>query len=171
MGVCAAYGAYLLHVQQRAEPTVGVRVTDDQVHESQPLTHWSFGDLSGRERHMSEWAGNLIVVNFWATWCPPCRKEIPGFITLQERYAGDRVQFIGIALDRTEAVRDYAEEAGINYPLLIGEETVAWYMRALGNTIGALPFSAVISRDGRVLATHHGEWAAEEIDGVIRAAL
>ncbi len=120
---------------------------------------------------MSEWAGDLVVVNFWATWCAPCRKEIPGFITLQERYAGERVQFVGIALDQLDAVRGYAEEEGINYPLLIGEEAVFQYMRALGNTIGALPFSAIIGRDGRVLTTHQGEWARDAVDGAIREAL
>lgn len=120
---------------------------------------------------MSEWAGEVLLINFWATWCSPCRKEIPSFIVLQERYAGERVQFVGIALDRVDAVRNYAAEQGINYPLLIGEQNVAEYMRALGNTIGALPFSALISRDGRVLATHQGEWAAEDVEDAIRAAL
>ncbi|HJP36031.1 MAG TPA: TlpA disulfide reductase family protein [Gammaproteobacteria bacterium] len=168
---CAAYAGYLFHAHRRAGPTVEAPVMAAPELDSRPLTHWSFDDLSGRERHMSEWAGDLVVVNFWATWCAPCRKEIPGFITLQERYAGERVQFVGIALDQLDAVRGYAEEEGINYPLLIGEEAVFQYMRALGNTIGALPFSAIIGRDGRVLTTHQGEWARDAVDGAIREAL
>ncbi len=120
---------------------------------------------------MSEWAGELLVVNFWATWCAPCRREIPAFIALQDRYADQHVQFIGIAFDHAEAVRAYADEQKINYPVLIGEDGVARYMRALGNTIGALPFSAVISRDGRILQTHQGEWSEEAVDDIIRAAL
>lgn len=172
LAIGAGYGAYHLSTQRRDQPTVGgAPIAAVAALEGQTLSYWSFDDLDGQQRHMSEWAGDLIVVNFWATWCAPCRKEIPGFIALQDRYAGARVQFIGIAFDRVEAVRPYAEEQGMNYPVLIGEEAVAQYMRALGNGIGALPFSAIIARDGRVLETHQGEWAEDDVDGAIRAAL
>jgi thiol-disulfide isomerase/thioredoxin len=169
--VCATYAGYLLNTRWRVQPAAGLPPATVPVHEIRPLENWSFDDMNGQERPMSEWSGDLIVVNFWATWCAPCRKEIPGFIVLQDRYAGDRVQFIGIAFDRVEAVRPYAEEQGINYPILIGEEAVARYMRVLGNTIGALPFSAIIGRDGRVLQTHQGAWTEDAVDSAIRAAL
>lgn len=170
--VCGGYAGYLLNAKQRAAslasapPVPAAAPVNDH-----SLAYWSFEDMDGQERHMSEWAGKLLVVNFWATWCPPCRKEIPGFITLQNNYDNDTVQFIGIALDRADAVREYAAEQGINYPLLIGEDAVAEYMRALGNTIGALPFSAVIGPDGRVIETHQGEWSQDDVDRVIRASL
>ena len=170
LAVCAGYAGYLLQTQHSTrEPTAAATATPAPL-TAEPLTHWSFDDLNGRERHMSEWAGKTLVVNFWATWCPPCRKEIPAFIALQERYAADGVQFVGIALDRVDAVREYAKEHGMNYPVLVGETAVADYMRALGNTIGALPFSVLIGRDGTILETHQGEWHEAEVEAALQAA-
>lgn len=169
LAICAGYAGYLLQSQQRApDPSPGTAAAVTPV-TAEPLTHWSFNDLDGRERHMSEWAGKVLVVNFWATWCPPCRKEIPAFIALQERHAADGVQFVGIALDRVDAVREYATTTGMNYPVLVGETAVADYMRALGNTIGALPFSVLIGRDGTILETHQGEWHEADVERALGA--
>ena len=137
----------------------------------QALAGWSFADIDGNQRALSEWAENIVVLNFWATWCPPCLKEIPIFITMQTRFGDQGVQFIGIALDQVDAVRQFAANTGVNYPLLLGEEKVTDYMRGLGNNIGALPFSALISRDGEVLAIHHGEWSEADLSAAIEAAL
>ncbi len=167
LAVCVGYLGYIVKTQN-VNTTAAAAVAPLAGLEEHSLTHWSFTDLKGQERHMSEWAGDLLVVNFWATWCLPCRKEIPGFMALQDRYAGESVQFIGIAFDHMDAVKAYAEELNINYPLLVGEDSVAEYMRALGNTIGALPFSAIIDKDGKVVKTHQGEWAEDDVAKVIK---
>jgi len=174
VAICAAYAGYLLNEKHRTgRPTVPIVTTTPAPAPASDdaLSYWSFSDLEGRERHMSEWAGQLVVVNFWATWCPPCRKEIPAFIDLQQRFSDREVRFVGIALDRVEAVTEYAAKQGMNYPVLVGEENVSNYMRALGNTIGALPYSALIGRDGRVIATHQGEWHEPDVEAALNAAL
>ena len=123
---------------------------------------WSFADVDGQPQPLSRWAGRLVVLNFWATWCPPCLKEIPAFVELQQRLGPRGVQFVGIALDQVEAVKPFLIQHALNYPVLLGDQDVARFMTTLGNQIGALPYSVVVGRDGKVLTVHQGEWPAEE---------
>lgn len=129
---------------------------------NKPLWVWSFNDLDGVTRQLNEWQGPLLVINFWATWCPPCLKEIPSFTKLQTRFGSDRVQFLGVAYDHLEAVQEFVAKQPINYPVLMGGDDVAVFMRELGNKIGALPFTAVVDSTGKVLATQQGEWHENE---------
>lgn len=93
--------------------------------------------------------GKVVVVNFWATWCPPCRAEMPAFIRMQEKYRNRGVVFVGIALDRRDAVLDFVQSMGVNYPVLIGGIEGAQAARAAGNRSGGLPFTVVLDRQGR----------------------
>ena len=138
------------------------------ISEPETLLDWSFLDLHGDSISLERWRGKLLVVNFWATWCPPCLREIPAFIELQRRYAADGVQFVGIALDQTEAVASFASEKVMNYPVLVGHDDVIRFMQSLGNGIGGLPYTAVIDVNGELLTTHQGEW---ELDVAERALL
>ena len=113
-------------------------------------------DPQGVRRGISEWDGKLVVMNFWATWCPPCLHEIPMFITLQERYAGRGVQFLGIAIDDADKVRAFAGEVGLNYPTLHGQMDAIEVMGAYGNKTGGLPYTVVIDREGFLVASHAG---------------
>ena len=81
-------------------------------------------DLDGNLRNIKEWDGKLILLNFWATWCPPCKKEIPVFIELQTAYKDQNFQIIGIAIDDEEAVAEFAKHIGINYPTLLTEDLI-----------------------------------------------
>ena len=114
-------------------------------------------DLDGELRNIKEWDGKIIFLNFWATWCPPCLKEIPEFIELQNTYGEQGFQIVGIAIDDEEAVRDYVEEVGMNYPSLVAEADGVLLAKRYGNGIGALPYTVIINRDGEISDTFRGE--------------
>lgn len=131
----------------------------------------SIADLNGTPRRLDEWRGKLVVLNFWATWCPPCLKEMPAFVRLQRRYGERGLQFVGIALDAREEAAKFVQQHGIDFPILAGEEDVARYMQRLGNTIGVLPFTVVVDRDGAVRHTHQGEWSEVEAERILTGLL
>lgn len=114
-------------------------------------------DLKGDIRNIKEWDGKIIFLNFWATWCPPCKKEIPDFIELQKAYGDQGLQFIGLALDDEAAVREYAEKVGMNYPTLIVQDEGVGLAKRYGNGIGALPYTVIINRNGEISDTFRGE--------------
>lgn len=116
-----------------------------------------FSDLSGRELALNDWDAELIVVNFWGSWCPPCRKEMPLLSRLHKKYYSRGVQFIGIALDDPVAVANYLEEQKVSYPILWGSSNVSLLMSELGNKFGSLPFTAVVDSQNNVLFTYLGE--------------
>lgn len=110
---------------------------------------FSLPSLAGERRAISEWDGQVIVVNFWATWCKPCREEIPRFVELQERFADQGVQFVGLAVERRrEPAAEFAEDYGVNYPILYGMDRVIDVQARYGNKAGTLPYTVVIDRDG-----------------------
>lgn len=125
---------------------------------------FSLPDLDGNMRSISEWDGDVLVVNFWATWCPPCRHEIPMFVEFQEEYGDQGVQFIGVAIDELQAVRDFANEHFVNYPNMIGEEDAMAIGSEWGNRVGALPYTVIVDRDGMITYTHRGEIVREEVE-------
>ena len=106
-------------------------------------------DPTGQPKSLAQWRGQVLVVNFWATWCPPCLEEIPAFIRLQERYGPRGVQFVGIAIDDTAQVMAFMQRLGMNYPVLMAQQEGLELARAAGNRMGGLPFTVVIARDGK----------------------
>ena len=132
---------------------------------------FSLTDVNGKMRHIDEWNGHVIALNFWATWCPPCRREIPEFVALQSRYADRGLQIIGIALQRPEEVQGFMQENHINYPVLAGETDVIALSRAYGNTFGALPYTVIIDRRGKIAFVKRGLLSGEVAEKVITRLL
>ena len=114
-------------------------------------------DLQGDERRISDWRGKVVLVNFWATWCAPCLREIPALQQARKEFGPRGFEVVGIAIDRQEAVRRFAEEHQIEYPVLDGEHTGMALMPLLGNDPGGLPFSVIFDRDGKIGYKHLGE--------------
>ena len=114
-------------------------------------------DLSGEPRHISEWDGNVVVLNFWATWCSPCREEIPLFTRLQREFRSAGIRFLGVAIDDPEPIRGFTQQVAMGYPTLHGMETALDVAAAYGNTRGTLPYTVVIDRDGRIVERFSGQ--------------
>jgi len=138
--------------------------------ESSTPADFSLPNLDGDIRSLKAWQGKFIVLNFWATWCPPCREEIPSFIALQEQYSSAGLQFVGIAIDDEMPVQAFAMEMGINYPILIAQTDGIDLALQYGNMSGALPFSVLINPDGKIVARHFGILKPEEIIKITKLA-
>ncbi|MFZ0581647.1 MAG: TlpA disulfide reductase family protein [Candidatus Acidiferrales bacterium] len=134
----------------------------------QPMPPFLVTDLDGNAVSTAAWKGKVVFINFWATWCPPCRAEIPVLIDLANRYK-DRLQIVGVSLDEDdpENVKKFAEHFGINYPIVMASpEIVAEY-----GGVPALPTLFVINTDGKVVQKHEGLYAPELYETEIRLLL
>lgn len=116
----------------------------------------SFSDLTDTNRRLLDWQGKVRVVNFWATWCEPCREEIPALQRVQAKFAESGLETIGISIDHADKVQQFARNMAITYPLLLGDASVIDLARALGNRAGGLPFTLVIDAQGKLLASKLG---------------
>ena len=131
----------------------------------------SLPDLQDESQAISQWRGNVMVVNFWATWCEPCRKEIPEFIELQEKFRDKGLVFVGIAVDQKEKVAAFSKEMGINYPVLVGDMKAMTLAEAAGNRLGALPFTVVIDRNGKIAGTKLGRLSRDNLESMFQPLL
>jgi peroxiredoxin len=109
-------------------------------------------NLDGKAVSLADFRGKVVVLDFWATWCLPCKREIPDFIDLQKEYGSHGVQIIGIALDQPEKVRAFARQNGMNYPILLGSDDIA--LKYGG--ISGIPTTFIIDKNGRIVSTFEG---------------
>ncbi len=131
----------------------------------------SLPDMEGKSQALAQWRGKVMVVNFWATWCPPCLKEIPEFVRMQEKLGDQGLQFVGIAVDNPVKVREFAVKYRMNYPVLIGEMDAIELARVAGNELGGLPFTVILDREGRLIGTELGGLNEQKLTAIIQPAL
>jgi len=175
ISLAAGFGYYQYTQQQQAavaDKTSPASTTKKSLSMlGQKRADFSLPDLRNNVHEIKEWDNKVILLNFWATWCPPCRKEIPAFIKLQEEFGPQGFQVIGIAIDEKEAVEDYADGMGVNYPVLIGNSTAMDISAAYGNRFGQLPYSLVIDRQGIIRFVGKRELSFDDIAEQIKPLL
>jgi len=128
---------------------------------------FSLAGLDGKTYGPGAWAGKVLVLNFWATWCPPCREEIPDLMALQAAYGERGLQIVGIAIDDPKAAHEYATRLKVNYPNLVGAWDGQRVAEDYGNRIGALPFTVIVDRHGRIAYTKPGQIARDEAEAIV----
>jgi len=134
-----------------------------------PAPDFTLQSLDGKTMRLSDFRGKAVLLNFWATWCGPCKIEMPWFVELQNQYAAQGFQIVGVAMDDAskEDISKFAKDMGVNYPILIGKESV-------GDEYGgvpALPESFLIGRDGKIVDKILGLRGKAEIEDAIKKAL
>jgi thiol-disulfide isomerase/thioredoxin len=119
-----------------------------------PAPDWELKDLNGKTVKFSDFRGHVVILDFWATWCAPCRVEIPHFVELQKQYSDKGLTVVGVSLDQqgSEVVKKFVKQFGVNYPVVIGNEKVS---EAYGG-IDGIPTTFVIDRQGLIVSRHIG---------------
>ncbi|MGH8725416.1 MAG: TlpA family protein disulfide reductase [Burkholderiales bacterium] len=126
-----------------------------------------FVDLEGRTRRLLDWQGRALLCNFWATWCAPCREEIPMLVAAKQHAAPHSIEIVGIGIDHADKVSEFVRIYKVNYPVLIGGATAIELMRTLGNRQGGLPFTVLLDRGGAVVQRWLGALTAQDLQQVL----
>ena len=137
---------------------VGSRNPGEQVDATttQQLFSQTWPDASGKPVKLEQFRGKVVVLNFWATWCPPCVEEIPEFSRVHTELQGQGVQFLGIAVDNAENVAKFVSELPASYPMLVAGTNAIELARLFGDDQSALPYTLIIDRDGHLSSRHLG---------------
>ena len=135
------------------------------------MVEFSLPDTDGKVHNINEWRGKIVVLNFWATWCPPCRAEVPLFVDTQEKFRKDGLVIVGVAIDKKQDVANFVDSYFINYPVLVSEQDNTELMARYGNRIATLPYSVVMDRKGKVIETHAGAYKKDQLYSVLNKNL
>ena len=145
--------------------------SSDTPRDATRLLALSLPDAEGKQQSLAQWRGKVMVVNFWATWCAPCREEMPEFVRIQRELGPRGLQFVGIAADQADKVDQFAKELNLNYPALIGGYGAIELSKTLGNRLSALPFTIVVDRQGMVAYTQLGPIKPDQLRSVANKLL
>ena len=164
-----AWIALASFIGYRIWPQVGAAFGIDSANVAAPA--FRLTTLDGQPLSNDALLGRVVLVNFWATWCAPCREEMPEFIKAQKDFGAQGLQIVGIAIDSADKVRPFATEIGLNYPTLIGGFGAMELSRTLGNGVMALPFTVVLDRKGGIAHTQLGILKPERLASLMRQLL
>jgi peroxiredoxin len=134
-----------------------------------PAPSWTLQNADGQTIHSSDFKGKVVILDFWATWCPPCKAEIPGFIALQKEYGKNGLAVIGVSVDEGGAavVKEFAQKIGMNYTVVLADDKTT---QAFGS-IEAIPTTFIIDREGRIVTKHLGFTEKDEFEKELKPLL
>lgn len=131
----------------------------------------SLPDIAGKLQSLQQWRGQVLVVNFWATWCPPCLEEMPELSDLQQKYRGQGLTIVGISTDDVAKMQEYARSTPVSYPLLSGDYAAMELAEKLGNDQSVLPYTVVLRRDGSIAYGRFGRLDVEALEQSLQPLL
>lgn len=172
LAVAGLIAGYFFNNWQHEQKLAETKVTPSDnavISNVRPL--FKLKDIEDKVRDVKEWDGQVLLINFWATWCPPCRREIPAFIDVQKKYQDKGFTIIGVALDEKQAVIDFTDPMGVNYPLLLAENEGIVLSKAYGNRLGVLPFTVIVDRKGNIVHRQRNELTFKQVEGMIKPLL
>lgn len=167
-----ALGGYVAYRTMLTEPDATARSEPDAVETSprieaaQTLPEFTLANLSGEQQSSHSWPDQALVINFWATWCAPCLREIPLLKEFHETQRANGITVVGIAVDRPEPVAAFAEDMTFNYPVLVGQAEGMEAAASFGVDFFALPFTVFTDHDANILGVHTGELHAEDLENL-----
>jgi len=170
ISLLAGIAGYLFSRKQHASPASQPPTASAQSSVN-TLMDIQFATSTGQWQKLAAWKGKVLVVNYWATWCPPCREEMPMFSALHEKYQANGVQFVGIGIDSVDKIREYQMSEKIAYPLLVGTLDAMRNSQSLGNTAQALPFTVLINRQGQLDTVKLGKLTEAELEARLQFLL
>ncbi|UPG85278.1 TlpA family protein disulfide reductase [Luteibacter aegosomatis] len=156
----AAAGLWVEHRRLHPPPPQGVTVADV----GDLAADATFLSLDGKARRLSDWRGKRVLLNFWASWCAPCRREMPLLSQAYDRHRGRGVAVVGVAEDTAAGVRGYLADSPVDYPVVIVDADAPGGSLSFGNTLRVLPYSVLIGEDGRIQRRKIGTFTAPELD-------
>lgn len=127
----------------------------------------NFVDLDGKPRRLREWQGTPLLCNFWATWCAPCREEVPLLVAAKQHLLSSSAEIVGIGIDSADKIRDFAKIYRINYPILVADARAIELVRGLGNRPGGLPYTVALDGKGALVWRHLGAVKEPELRKVL----
>ena len=166
-----ALGGYVAYRTMLAEPTVAAQSVPaadapSSVQAAETLPEFTLANLSGEQQSSHSWPDQALVINFWATWCAPCLREIPLLKEFHETQQANGITVVGIAVDRPEPVAAFAEDMMFNYPVLVGQAEGMEAAASFGVDFFALPFTVFTDHDANILGVHTGELHSEDLENL-----